>query len=112
MPALSLLIWLPALSGLLAPLLSWRPWRGYPPASPPPEWWARVAPAARARSVRDPGQALAGRLALAGSLGALGLAVAYIVDYKAGSGLQHVTDVNWIPELGIHYKLAISGLNV
>ena len=29
-----------------------------------------------------------------------------------GAALQHVTDVVWISELGIHYKLAISGLNV
>src|SRR5262249_45672892 len=26
--------------------------------------------------------------------------------------LQHVTDVVWISELGIHYKLAVTGLNV
>ena len=28
------------------------------------------------------------------------------------AGLQHVTDVNWIPELGIHYKLGLDGLNL
>ena len=49
MPALSILVWLPALTGLLAAALSWRPWQaGIPPASPPPAWWAEVAPAARA----------------------------------------------------------------
>jgi NADH-quinone oxidoreductase subunit M len=113
MPPLSILLWLPAASGLLAALASWRPWRTEPPASPPPEWWARVAPATRAREVQYPGSALSGGLALAGSLAALGLAIGYIVDYKgAHAGLQHVTDVNWIPELGIHYKLAVSGLNV
>jgi NADH-quinone oxidoreductase subunit M len=84
-----------------------------PPASPPPEWWARLAPAARARSLQRPEQAIAGSLALIGSLAALGLAIGYIVDYGgAGAGLRHVTDVTWIHELGIHYKLAISGLNV
>ncbi len=51
-------------------------------------------------------------LALLGSLAALGLAIGYIADYKAGGGLQHVTDVVWIAELGIHYKLAVTGLNV
>ena len=83
MPALSILIWLPAASGLLGALLP-------------------------ARSRRAPGIA-----ALAGSLVALALAIGYIADYKPGTaGLQHVTDVVWISELGIHYKLGIDGLNV
>jgi NADH-quinone oxidoreductase subunit M len=115
MPPLSILIWLPAFSGLLAAALSWRPWRAHiPPASPPPDWWGQVSPAARARSVRDPGQALSGRLALLGALGALGLAIGYIAQYSGGAqaSLRDVTDVSWIPELGIHYKLAVSGLNV
>jgi NADH-quinone oxidoreductase subunit M len=52
-------------------------------------------------------------LALLGTLGALGLAIAYIVQYGPGShGLKDVTDVVWISELGIHYKLGLSGLNV
>jgi NADH-quinone oxidoreductase subunit M len=54
-----------------------------------------------------------GALALVGSIAALGLAIAYIADYNPGGArLQDVTDVVWISELGIHYKLAISGLNV
>jgi NADH-quinone oxidoreductase subunit M len=53
-----------------------------------------------------------GALALIGSLGALGLAIGYIADYSPGAGLTHVTDVVWIAELGIHYKLGIDGLNV
>ena len=114
MPALSIIVWLPAATGVLAALLSWRPWRAHiPPASPPPAWWAQVAPAARARSVRDPGQAFSGRLALLGTLATLALAIGYISEYKGPrAGLQHVTNVTWIAELGIHYKLAISGLNV
>jgi NADH-quinone oxidoreductase subunit M len=114
MPALSIFLWLPALTGLLAAGLSWRPWRAISPlASPPPAWWAQVAPAARARSVTEPEQRLAGGVALAGALATLALAVGYIVDYRGpGAGLQHVTDVSWISDLGIHYKLAISGLNV
>ena len=52
-------------------------------------------------------------LALLGSLAALGLAIGYIADYTAGhAGLTNVTDVVWIAELGIHYKLGVSGLNV
>ncbi len=114
MPPLSILIWLPAFSGLLAAALSSRPWRAHIPAAPPPpQWWGQASPAARARAGRDPGQTLSGRLALAGSLGALALAIGYITEYRGPrAGLQHVTDVTWIGELGIHYKLAISGLNV
>jgi len=82
MPALSILIWLPFASGLLGAL-------------------------AAMRSKRAPGL-----VALLGSIAALGLSIGYIADYKAGVGLQHVTDVVWIAELGIHYKLAITGLNV
>jgi NADH-quinone oxidoreductase subunit M len=56
---------------------------------------------------------ITGVLALIGALGALGLAIGYIADYSPGtSGLTHVTDVVWISELGIHYKLGVSGLNV
>ncbi len=83
MPALSILIWLPAACGLAG---------------------AAVA----GRNKRVPGL-----LALAGSVGALGLAIAYLVQYGPGShGLKDVTDVVWIAELGIHYKLGVSGLNV
>jgi len=83
MPALSILIWLPAAFGLLGAL-----------------------PLGRDRRVP-------GMLALVGTVAALGLAIGYIADFKAGAtGLQHVTDVVWISELGIHYKLGIDGLNV
>ncbi len=83
MPALSILIWLPAVSGLLGALLAMRSER------------------------------LPGILAMIGSLAALGLAIGYIADYSPHDhGLTHVTDVVWIAALGIHYKLAIDGLNV
>ncbi len=82
MAPLSVLIWLPAVFGLLGAL---------------PFLRDRRAP---------------GMLAFVGSLLALALSIAYIVDYKSGAGLQHVTDVVWISTLGIHYKLAITGLNV
>jgi len=83
---LSILIWLPALCGIVGALI---------PAS----------------AVKIPG-----RLALLGSVAALALAIGYIADYGGGGpksqGLTHVTDVVWIAELGIHYKLGIDGLNV
>ncbi len=101
MPPLSILIWLPAACGLLGALL--------PIGSPP----------ARAGDGTDSETGSSGRwgppgvLALAGTLAALGLAIAYIVQYGPGShGLKDVTDVVWISELGIHYKLGVSGLNV
>jgi NADH-quinone oxidoreductase subunit M len=83
MPPLSILIWLPAVCGVLGALVP-------------------------SRLLRIPGA-----LALLGSLAALGLAIGYIADFHSGtSGLQHVTDVVWISTLGIHYKLGVSGLNV
>jgi NADH-quinone oxidoreductase subunit M len=82
MPALSILIWLPLACGLLGALVS-------------------------LRNERAPGV-----IALLGSVAALALSIGYIADFKPGGGLQHVTDVVWIAELGIHYKLAVTGLNV
>jgi NADH-quinone oxidoreductase subunit M len=82
MPALSILIWLPLACGLVGALVPVR------------------------------SQRAAGLVALFGSLAALALSIGYIADFKPGGGLQHVTDVVWIAELGIHYKLAITGLNV
>src|SRR5450759_4238586 len=105
MPPLSIIIWLPAACGLLGALLGtgWR--RGHTSVSVPATSDPDSAPA---RTWSAPGL-----LALAGSLAALGLAVAYIVQYGPGAhGLKDVTDVVWISELGIHYKLGLSGLNV
>jgi NADH-quinone oxidoreductase subunit M len=83
MPALSILIWLPLACGLVGALVP----------------------------VRD--RRFPGALAFLGSLAALGLSIGYLADFKSGTaGLQRVTDVVWISELGIHYKLGIDGLNV
>jgi NADH-quinone oxidoreductase subunit M len=82
-PPLSILIWLPAACGVLGAIVG-------------------------VRNQRVPGV-----LALIGSIAAFGLAIGYIAEYSPGThGLTHVTDVVWISELGIHYKLGISGLNV
>ncbi|HEY1687917.1 MAG TPA: NADH-quinone oxidoreductase subunit M [Solirubrobacteraceae bacterium] len=96
MPALSILIWVPAACGLLGALLS-----GVP------------------RSASGLRRTLPATFALIGSLAAFGLAIGYIVEYKTGSQastvtqtLHHVTNVTWIASLGIHYKLGIDGLNV
>jgi NADH-quinone oxidoreductase subunit M len=88
---LSVLIWLPAVFGLLG---------------------AAAAGLARGASAGKRTWSVPGAMALLGSVLALALAIGYIADYKTGGGLQHVTDVVWIATLGIHYKLAITGLNV
>jgi NADH-quinone oxidoreductase subunit M len=38
--------------------------------------------------------------------------VMMIADFDPGAGLQHVTDAEWIPQLGIRYKLGVDGLNL
>jgi len=54
-----------------------------------------------------------GRAAALLSLIPLGIAIDYLARFNPGnSGLQFVTDKLWISSLGIHYKLAISGLNI
>jgi NADH-quinone oxidoreductase subunit M len=107
MPPLSILIWLPAAFGVLAALVATLFHR---------TGMASVAPAESDReheAKRTWAGSVSGSLAMFGSLAALGLAISYIVDYKTGgAALQNVTDVVWIAELGIHYKLAITGLNV
>jgi NADH-quinone oxidoreductase subunit M len=105
MPPLSILIWLPAACGLLGALVAGVSARG-----------AGAAGAAQSEaggeSPRRGSWSVPGVLALLGSVVALGLVIGYIADYKPGGGLQHVTDVVWIATLGIHYKLAVTGLNV
>ena len=56
---------------------------------------------------------LARWISLIGSLAVLAYAITLLVDYdRAAGGLQYVTDMMWIRSLGIHYALAISGLNL
>ncbi|MCW3017767.1 MAG: proton-translocating NADH-quinone oxidoreductase, chain, partial [Solirubrobacterales bacterium] len=107
MPPLSILIWLPAAFGVLAALVSTLFHRtGMASAAP-------VDDAGEQNTKRASTGIDSGSQALSGALAALGLAISYIVDYKTGgAALQNVTDVVWISELGIHYKLAITGLNV
>jgi NADH-quinone oxidoreductase subunit M len=57
--------------------------------------------------------ALSGRFTLLGALGALGIAIDYVIRFKTGhTGLQFVTDRSWISAIGVHYKLGLDGLNV
>jgi NADH-quinone oxidoreductase subunit M len=56
---------------------------------------------------------LAPWVALLGTVVPLVYAVILIADFNTASiGLQHLTDKQWIPELGIRYKLGIDGLNL
>jgi NADH-quinone oxidoreductase subunit M len=90
MPPLSIVIWLPALCGLIGAIL----------------------PSARESGGEGRSSHLvAGTVALAGAVATLGLAIWLIVGYSPGAGLSDVTDVVWIGELGIHYKLGVDGLN-
>ncbi len=108
MPPLSILLWLPLASALLGAVFSLLGRRAGVVEH-------AVIPAEETSIAGAPWSRLStsGGFALLGSLAALGLAIAYIADYSPGShGLTHVTDVVWIAELGIHYKLGVDGLNV
>ncbi len=113
MPPLSILIWLPALCGVLGAIVP-SLLKGSARATE-----ASIDTAATGLASPDePGTSSGawttpGVLALIGSVVALGLAIGYIANFHSGGpALQHVTDVVWISTLGIHYKLGVSGLNV
>ncbi len=117
MPPLSIILWLPLASALVGASVSLLKSRG---DTAEPAGDARGGDAVLPPSVAPGGERAAatrsspsGLFALLGSLGALGLAIGYIADYSPGHhGLARVTDLVWIAELGIHYKLGVDGLNV
>lgn len=45
-------------------------------------------------------------------LAALGIAIAMTVGYQSGDGLQYLVDDNWLPDLGVSYKVGIDGISV
>src|SRR3712207_3277125 len=51
-------------------------------------------------------------IVLAGAALALAYTVAALAAFERTGGLQWVTDVAWIPELGVRYSLGIDGLNL
>ena len=51
-------------------------------------------------------------LSLAASVLVLALGVALVAAFDPDGGLQFVTDVAWIPELGVRYSLGVDGLNL
>jgi NADH-quinone oxidoreductase subunit M len=105
---LSIMLWLPLACALLGAALSVLGRQaGVVEHAEIPAGETSVAGAPSARL------SASGGFALLGSLAALGLAIGYIADYSPSShGLTHVTDLVWISELGIHYKLGVDGLNV
>jgi NADH-quinone oxidoreductase subunit M len=114
MPPLSILIWLPAACGVLGAILCTLVGRSRAETGIAAVETTETGPTSPAEtSAQTGGWSIPGVLALIGSVAAFGLAVGYIAEYSPGThGLTHVTDVVWISELGIHYKLGISGLNV
>ncbi len=110
MPPLSILIWLPALCGVLGAIV--------PSLLKGSTRAAGTSAESGTTSSDELGASggawsTSGILALIGSVVALGLAIGYIADFHSGGpALQHVTDIVWISTLGIHYKLGVSGLNV
>ncbi len=121
MPPLSIMLWIPAASGLLGALLpiARGAVAGAGTQAPGGAGGAGAAGGSAGSEGQEHGSSVPARtwgapglLALAGALAAFGFAVYYIAEYSPGSGLRDVTDVVWIAALGIHYKLAITGLNV
>jgi NADH-quinone oxidoreductase subunit M len=49
---------------------------------------------------------------LTATVAVLAYAIALLIDFEPGGGLQYVTDDEWIPELGIRYQLGVDGLNL
>jgi NADH-quinone oxidoreductase subunit M len=89
---LSILVWLPAAAALIGAIFP----------------WGRAA-----GRYGGPYVSVARWFAVAGSLGALAIAVGELIAFNpAHHGLTHVTDQVWISSLGIHYKLGLDGLNL
>src|SRR6266511_3509342 len=52
-------------------------------------------------------------IAIFGTLGTLGLAIALVADFQTGTaGLQHAVDESWIPDLGVRYQLGVDGISL
>jgi len=51
--------------------------------------------------------------ALVGAIVPLAYAILMLLDFEpTARGLQYLTDDQWIPDLGIHYRLGVDGLNL
>lgn len=50
--------------------------------------------------------------AIIGTLVTLGLTIAVLAGFDSAGGMQYVTDVSWIPGLGIDYSLGVDGISI
>ncbi|MCO5315763.1 MAG: NADH-quinone oxidoreductase subunit M [Solirubrobacterales bacterium] len=55
---------------------------------------------------------MAAPVAILGTLVTLGLTIAVLVGFDSAAGMQYVTDVSWIPGLGIDYSLGVDGISI
>ncbi len=55
---------------------------------------------------------LAPWVAVLGTVITLGLGIGVLAGFESGGGYQYVTDVSWIPGLGVDYSLAITGVSL
>jgi NADH-quinone oxidoreductase subunit M len=52
-------------------------------------------------------------VAVLGTVGTLGLAIAIVAGFDGAiAGLQHTVDESWIPDLGVRYQLGVDGISV
>src|SRR3954463_11266340 len=52
-------------------------------------------------------------VAVLGTLGALGLAIAVVAGFDSATpGLQQTVDESWIPDLGVRYQLGVDGISI
>jgi NADH-quinone oxidoreductase subunit M len=52
-------------------------------------------------------------IAVAGSLAALGMSIAFVIDFQTGApGLEYGVDHAWIPDLGVRYQLGLDGISL
>ncbi len=54
----------------------------------------------------------AGWVAVAGTLVSLVMAIAILIEFDPGAGIQHTVDETWIPDLGVRYQLGIDGISL
>ncbi len=50
--------------------------------------------------------------AILGAVITLGLAIGVLAGFDPDGGMQYVTDVSWIPGLGVNYSLGITGVTI
>lgn len=57
-------------------------------------------------------QRFAAWIAGTGAAATLALVIAVLIGFDPGGGMQYVTDVTWIPGLGVDYNIGVDGLSI